>query len=232
MHASSSGRRAVVLLSGGLDSSTLAYFVQELGFNVHAISIDYGQRHVQELHAARNIALAGAFAEHQIVNVAAPMQGLFEQSASSQVGRRVPVPHGHYAAENMKTTIVPNRNMVLIAMATAYAVSINSRTVAYAAHAGDHAIYPDCRPEFAAAIAEAMLLGNDPGVELYRPFIQLTKTDIAREAKRLRVPTHLTYSCYEGREKHCGKCGTCVERIEAFRDAGLQDPTEYETVPV
>jgi 7-cyano-7-deazaguanine synthase len=129
----------------------------------------------------------------------------------------------------MKLTIVPNRNMLLLSMAAARAISVGADTVAYAAHAGDHAVYRDCRPEFYESCDETIQLATGDAVSMYAPFIEITKTDIAQRGAQLKAPMHLTYSCYKGRSLHCGKCGTCVERIEAFQDAGVTDPTEYES---
>lgn len=147
---------------------------------------------------------------------------------SSQTSEDVPVPEGHYAEESMKATVVPNRNMVLLSLATAWAVSLKAQYVAYAAHAGDHAIYPDCRPEFFGHLGEAIRRCDWHKVEPLSPFIRMTKSQIVKEGDKLQVPFERTYSCYKGGEKHCGKCGTCVERREAFSLAGVPDPTQYE----
>jgi 7-cyano-7-deazaguanine synthase len=128
----------------------------------------------------------------------------------------------------MKTTVVPNRNMILLALATGHALSIGAQQVAYAAHSGDHAIYPDCRNEFADAMARAMALCDWSQVELYRPFVDWTKADIVRRGAELGVPFGQTWSCYKGGNKHCGRCGTCIERREAFDLAGVEDPTNYK----
>jgi 7-cyano-7-deazaguanine synthase len=136
----------------------------------------------------------------------------------------VAVPHGHYAAESMKATVVPNRNMILLAVAIGRAVAVGAEAVAYAAHAGDHTIYPDCRPEFVDALAQAALLCDWRPIQILRPFVSWTKGAIVREGVRLGVPFELTWSCYEGEERPCGKCGTCVERAEAFAQEGIVDP--------
>jgi 7-cyano-7-deazaguanine synthase len=139
----------------------------------------------------------------------------------------VPVPHGHYAAENMKQTVVPNRNMIMLAVAAGWAISEKADRVAYGAHAGDHTIYPDCRPEFAAALGKAIGLADWHHLDLHCPFIKLSKTDIVRLGAQLHVDFAQTWSCYEGGELHCRRCGTCVERKEAFERAGVIDPTKY-----
>jgi 7-cyano-7-deazaguanine synthase len=187
------------------------------------LSIDYGQRHARELVAARKIANELAV-PHLTVDLSTlrPLLG-----GSSQTDPSIPVPHGHYAESTMKLTVVPNRNMMMLAVATAWAVSLGARGVAYAAHAGDHAVYPDCRPSFVHAMGAAMKLCDYSEIELVAPFITVTKAEIAAEAARLSVPIADTWSCYEGGEIHCGRCGTCVERREAFMLAGVNDPTPY-----
>jgi 7-cyano-7-deazaguanine synthase len=140
----------------------------------------------------------------------------------------ISLPEGHYAEDSMKATVVPNRNMILLSLAAGHAISLQFDTVAYAAHAGDHTIYPDCRPEFATAMDEALKLCDWNTVSLYRPFVQLSKHDLVRKGNELGVPFEKTWSCYAGNDKHCGKCGTCVERKEAFELVGLLDPTEYK----
>ena len=144
---------------------------------------------------------------------------------NSQTDPDIPVPEGHYAEESMKATIVPNRNMIMLAIAAGHAMSIGADSVYYAAHAGDHAIYPDCRPELANALDYAIGLADWRKVRVERPFIDISKGSIARLGYVLKVPFELTWSCYKGDKYHCGKCGTCVERKEAL---GSQDPTIYE----
>jgi 7-cyano-7-deazaguanine synthase len=215
--------KVVVVLSGGMDSATLLYHLIHLGHEAKAISIDYGQRHVRELRAAAELCrLAGV--EHVLADLTGIRPLLGDNSLSA---RNVAVPDGHYADETMKLTVVPNRNMILLAVATAWAVSLKYDAVAYGAHAGDHTIYPDCRPEFAAALDEAVQLCDWHKVRLLRPFVDLDKGRIARLGHALGVPFHLTWTCYNGGEKHCGTCGACHERREAFSAAGLSDPTEY-----
>ncbi len=219
--------KTVLCFSGGLDSTVLLYHLLAKGQEVRCLSVDYGQRHRKELAAAREIA-AVAKVEHKTVDLRA-VRELME--GSSQTSDSLAVPEGHYAEESMKLTVVPNRNMVLLSLATAWAVSTKSDSVAYAAHAGDHAIYPDCRSEFADAMAVAMGLCDWHKVQLVRPFVTWSKADIAKEGAKLAAPLHLTWSCYKGGELHCGKCGTCVERREAFALAGVTDPTRYSAEP-
>lgn len=215
--------KIVVVASGGLDSSVLMHELHTQGHDVCGLGINYGQRHSRELEAGA--AVAGALGiPYQVVDLSALRAFI---SNSSQTSGDIPVPDGHYAEESMKLTVVPNRNMILLAVAIGYAVNIGAQAVAYGAHAGDHTIYPDCRPEFAAAMERAALLCDWSPVKLLRPFIDRTKADIARLGHQLGTPIELTWSCYKGGAKHCGVCGTCVERREAFQLAEVVDPTEY-----
>lgn len=218
--------RTVVVYSGGLDSTVLLAWCCAQGGDVAALSVHYGQRHVRELQAAE--ACCRAFA---VPWQCADLRGLQPLlRGSSQTDPAVPVPHGHYTAETMQATVVPNRNMLLLATALAYAVSTRAARVAYAAHSGDHAIYPDCRPAFVAAMQQAAALCDAHAVEVAAPFLTWSKAAIVREGAQLGVPFAQTWSCYEGGAVHCGRCGTCVERREAFCLAGVLDPTEYAYV--
>jgi 7-cyano-7-deazaguanine synthase len=216
--------KALVLFSGGLDSTVLATQLKAEGAETRLLSIDYGQRHARELKRAEQIAQALELA-HQVLRLPdlGPLLG-----GSSLTDEKVELPEGHYAEESMKATVVPNRNMILLALAGGHALSIGFDTIAYAAHAGDHTIYPDCRPEFADAMETALGLADWKKLSLHRPFVHLSKTDLVKKGAELGAPLHLTWSCYAGREIHCGKCGTCVERKEAFALAKIPDPTEYE----
>jgi 7-cyano-7-deazaguanine synthase len=211
-----------------MDSATLIAFLLKDGHDVIALSIDYGQRHRIELQYAARFAEAVG-----VRNEVADLRGVTRLlGGSSLTDPSIAVPLGHYEAETMKQTIVPNRNMLLLATATAFAVSEKAQYVAYAAHSGDHAVYPDCRPEFAEAMAKAISLCDWHTPELIRPFVNKTKAQVASEGASLGVRFDLTWSCYEGGEKHCGACGTCVERREAFLIAKIEDPTEYaESAP-
>ena len=216
--------KALVLFSGGLDSTVLAAQLRADGAETRLLSIDYGQRHAKELQQAEMIAEALGL-PHRILRLPdlGPLLG-----GSSLTDDQVELPEGHYAEESMKATVVPNRNMILLALAGGHALSLGFDTIAYAAHAGDHTIYPDCRPEFADAMETALGLADWEKLSLHRPFVHLSKTDLVKKGAELDAPLHLTWSCYAGREKHCGKCGTCVERKEAFALAKVTDPTEYE----
>lgn len=214
----------VVLLSGGLDSSTLLASLQQDGWNVIALSILYGQRHKKEILASEAIA-HHYHVEHQVVDIST-VQSLFAGSALTSAD--IAVPHGHYTDSSMKSTVVPNRNMVFLSLAGALAVSRKAQAIAYAAHAGDHTIYPDCRTSFIASMREAFALCDWEPVSLLTPFASSTKADIVSLGIKLQVPYELTWSCYEGGTHHCGQCGTCVERIEAFQLAQATDPTTYQ----
>ena len=209
--------KAVVLLSGGLDSTVLTAAFVAAGHTVRALSVDYGQRHARELAAARAVVRHYGIA-HEIATIPPELVG---GSALTGGG---PVPHGHYEDESMRSTVVPNRNMILLAYAAAVAVLEGFDAVAYAAHANDRAIYPDCRTEFADAMRAALAVCHYEPVALCVPFVGKTKRQIVEDGDLLRAPFALTWSCYEGGSKPCGRCGTCVERAEAFRLAGVADP--------
>ncbi len=212
--------KTLLIFSGGMDSTVLLYKLKAQGRDVATLGFDYGQRHKKELeYAAATAKKLGVPFE------VADMSGLRNLlRGSSQTDAGVEVPEGHYADETMKLTVVPNRNMIMLAIAAGHAMSIGADAVAYAAHAGDHAIYPDCRPEFADALDHAISLADWRRVRIERPFIGITKTEIAATGYMLGVPFVDTWSCYKGGALHCGKCGTCVERREAL---GAQDPTTY-----
>lgn len=216
-------KRTVLIHSGGIDSTVLLSHLLAEGREVFALSVDYGQRHRRELEAAKRI--CGHYGvKHQVADLRA-LAPLF--GANALTDAQIAVPEGHYEEASMKATVVPNRNMLLIAVAASWAMSLKASSVAYGAHGGDHAIYPDCRPVFAEALDKAIRLADWHEVSLERPFVGMDKTAIVRRGAELGVPLELTWSCYVGGERHCGKCGTCVERKEAFVRAGVPDPTVY-----
>lgn len=219
-----SGKNGViVVLSGGLDSTVLLYHHIAQKIPVKALSVNYGQKHAREVDAASAICR-----ELGIPHETADLRGITHLLAgSSLTSKDIPVPDGHYAEENMKATVVPNRNMILIAVATAWAIAGNFEAVSYAAHSGDHAIYPDCREEFVQALDRAVQLADWRPVKILRPFVGMTKAEVVKRGAELGVPFERTWSCYKGGDTHCGACGTCVERREAFVLAGIKDPTEY-----
>ena len=216
-------QRTVLIYSGGMDSTVLLYYLRSRGHEVLPLGINYGQRHAKELLAGEEIC-RGLGLEYRVASLEALQPFL---KGSSQTDSGVPVPHGHYAAENMKVTVVPNRNMLMLSVAIAHAISSKAEHVAYAAHRGDHAIYPDCRPEFVQAMQVAAMLCDWSPVRLIAPLVNMTKADLASVGAEMGVPFEKTWSCYEGSAVHCGKCGTCVERKEAFDLAGVPDPTVY-----
>lgn len=220
--------KAVVIASGGMDSSTLAHLYKNDGYELILVGFDYGQRHVKELQSLHALGLV-LNAEVRIIdlsNLASSLHG------SSLTSSDVDVPDGHYAEETMKKTVVPNRNAIMLSIAAGIAVAENAEVIATGVHGGDHFIYPDCRPDFIRAIGAAIQFGNEgfgnEKLRLEAPFLMKTKADIASLGDSLHVDHSLTWSCYKGGEKHCGRCGTCVERIEAFLEAGVEDPTDYE----
>jgi 7-cyano-7-deazaguanine synthase len=207
-----------------LDSVTLAHLLAHDGDELHLMSCDYGQRHVKELSFAK-LCAARLHARHDVVDLRAYGRLLSGSSLTDDIA----VPHGHYAEESMRITVVPNRNSIMLALAYGVAVAQKADRVAFGAHGGDHFIYPDCRPAFVEAFEAAERLANAGFAEvaLYTPFIRQTKADIVTIGSRIGVPFAVTWSCYEGGDVHCGRCGTCVERKHAFRDAAASDPTTY-----
>lgn len=219
--------KAVAIVSGGMDSVTLAYLLKHEGHELHLLSVLYGQRHKKELdYAALCAKRLGA--EHRVVD----LSGLRVLLGGSALTDDIAVPEGHYAAPNMALTVVPNRNAIMLAVAYGWAVALQAEVVATGVHAGDHPIYPDCRPEFITAFGQMERVATagyaHPDLRIHAPFVGVGKHDIARLGYDLGVPYEDTWSCYKGGDLHCGKCGTCVERKEAFVLAGIPDPTEYE----
>jgi 7-cyano-7-deazaguanine synthase len=220
--------KCVVLFSGGIDSSTLLFDLRDKGYDCYPLTITYGQRHRREIYAAIDVCevIGGSILSNWKY---LELDALREFLPSSLTGKG-DIPVGHYQDITMRSTVVPNRNMILLAIAGGYAQGINAKYVAYAPHMGDHPVYPDCRPAFIAAVEQAIKIGTgweDEGVELLTPYAALTKADIIVKGQRLNVPYSRTWSCYKGDDIHCGVCGTCNERKEAFRLAGVIDPTQY-----
>lgn len=218
---------AVVVVSGGLDSVVLAHLLESTGARLTLISFNYGQRHHKELSFA-TLAADRLKADHHLVDMSSLAQVL---SGSALTDLKIEVPDGHYGDESMKATVVSNRNAILLSVATGLAVSIGADAVAIGVHGGDHPIYPDCRPAFIEAFDHQARLANEgfahPNFKIEAPFMNITKVDIVRLGAELDVDFVQTWSCYKGGELHCGTCGTCVERREAFAEAGIADPTVY-----
>jgi 7-cyano-7-deazaguanine synthase len=218
---------SVVLFSGGMDSTAcLAVEVAE-GDPVIALSVDYGQRHAKEIAAAAEIT-AHYGVEHVVVDLS-----VLQQVLRSALTGDMDVPDGHYAEQSMRQTVVPNRNMIMLSVAAGVASSRDMNRVVTAVHAGDHYIYPDCRPEFISAVSTATRLGTATfgDVEVEAPFVHVTKTDIVRIGHDANAPLAMSWSCYKGGDIHCGACGTCYERREAFINAGVLDQTMYAETP-
>ena len=217
--------KTIVICSGGLDSAVLAHKVAAENHLARLVSFDYGQRHKKELACAAACAKRLGV-PHSVIDISAVGKSL----SGSALTDNIEVPDGHYAQDNMKITVVPNRNAIMLSIAYGIAASQNAEAVAAAFHGGDHFIYPDCRPGFVAAFEDMQnhALEGFAKVRLFTPFLTLTKADIATEGARLGVPFAETWSCYKGGAHHCGRCGTCVERREAFHLAGIEDPTIYD----
>jgi len=222
--------RVVTTLSGGLDSVTLAHDLAAEGHDVIALSFDYGQRHAKEIDfAARCADRLGV--DHHVVDLRSIGSLL---TGSALTDDAVDVPEGHYTDVSMMATVVPNRNAIMLSVAIGVAVARAASAVATAVHAGDHPIYPDCRPAFIDAIEHEARVANEGFIaadfRVLAPFLHLAKDEIVRRGAKLGVPFEETWSCYVGRAEHCGRCGTCVERREAFDLAGVTDPTRYAQV--
>jgi len=214
----------VVLCSGGMDSVTALHWARAHHTVAAAVSFHYGAKHndCEIPFAAEHARALGV--RHEVISLPFVDQ-LFASDLLKSGGE---IPEGHYADETMKKTVVPFRNAILLSIACGFAESVGASGLVIAAHGGDHAIYPDCREDFMRAMGDAMRLGTYAQVQLLRPFIALTKGQIAAESARLGVDLGRTWSCYKGGARHCGRCGTCVERREAFAEAGLPDPTVYD----
>jgi 7-cyano-7-deazaguanine synthase len=213
---------SILILSGGLDSTTLLYDYQER--IALAISFDYGSN-----HNAKEIPFARLHCERLgIKHIVIPLEFMSTYFRSSLLSGDEAIPEGHYADENMKSTVVPFRNGIMLAIAAGMAESNDLQYIMMANHGGDHTIYPDCRSEFVEAFGKATQAGTYNGVSLLSPYCNMTKAEIAARGKALGIDYAETWSCYRGGEKHCGKCGTCVERREALAEAGITDTTEYD----
>lgn len=216
--------KAIVICSGGLDSVTLAHKIANEAEVARLISFDYGQRHKKELSYAQACA-DRLGVDHDVVDITS-IGALLTGSALTD---DIDVPEGHYAEDTMKATVVPNRNAIMLAIAFGAAAAQDCDAVATAVHGGDHFIYPDCRPDFITAFEtmQGHALDGYANVKLYTPFVTISKAEIVEQGAKINVPFDDTWSCYKGGDLHCGRCGTCVERREAFHLAGVIDPTIY-----
>lgn len=213
---------SLIVLSGGMDSVTLLYDYRDVV--ALAVTFDYGSN-----HNAREIACARIHCERLgIEHIVIPLAFVAKYFKSSLLSGADAIPEGNYDDENMKSTVVPFRNGIMLAVACGIAESRDLRRVMLANHFGDHAIYPDCRRDFVDAMSEAMRCGTYCGVTVFAPYTDITKADIARRGAQLGIDYAETYSCYKGGEHHCGRCGTCRERREALAVAGIADPTLYD----
>jgi 7-cyano-7-deazaguanine synthase len=216
--------RTLVICSGGLDSVSLSHKVAAERELAGLVSFDYGQRHAKELDFARACARRLSV-PHKLIDIRA----IGKHLSGSALTDSIDVPDGHYAEETMRITVVPNRNAIMLAIAFGIAAGAKLDAVATAVHGGDHFIYPDCRPGFINAFQHMQdhALDGYAKVELYAPYVHVPKSAIVADGARYGTPFAETWSCYKGGDIHCGTCGTCVERREAFHDAGIEDPTEY-----
>lgn len=215
--------KVVVIYSGGMDSFTVLHRALRDGHDVYALSFHYGQKHAKELDYAARVCAAQSI-PHKIVDIRSINQLL----AGSSLTDNIDIPQGHYEEESMKSTVVPNRNMILLSLAIGYAVSIDAEAVYYGAHSGDHAIYPDCRPEFVRKMNDVSLIANYEPVRIEVPYLDNDKVEILADGLQMGLDYANTWTCYEGRELACGQCGACVERLEAFTKNNLSDPLQYQ----
>ena len=215
-------KKSLIILSGGMDSVTLLHEYKDS--IALAVTFDYGAN-----HAGKEIPLAKLHCDRLgIRHIVIPLDFMRQYFKSSLLEGGEAIPEGHYTDENMKSTVVPFRNGIMLTIACGIAESNGLQYVMIANHVGDHAIYPDCRGTFISSMSEAMSYGTYEHIKIMAPYTSLTKGEIALQGKEMGLDYSETWSCYKGGEKHCGKCGTCVERKEALAFAGISDPTEYE----
>jgi len=210
----------VVIYSGGMDSFTLLNYAQEKNYRSLALSFDYGQRHTKELDYAKSFCATQSI-DHKVIDISNIKQ-LLKGSALTD---KLPIPHGHYEDKRMQIMVVPNRNMIFFSLAVSYALSSSASEVWFGAHQGDRIIYPDCRPDFIEKMDQ--LSSRTWSIGIQAPFLSLNKTQILSKGIELGLDYSQTWTCYEGEDRACGKCGACVERLEAFAANRIVDPLEY-----
>lgn len=220
-------KKAYASISGGLDSAVLAYLLKASGYELELVSYDYGQRHSKEVEFAKVIAY-NLGANHRIID----LTGFGKMLKGSALTDNIDVPEGHYEEESMRVTVVPNRNAIFLSILWGIAsADPDAEVVGCGVHAGDHYIYPDCRPEFISLMNDALRIGTEghrnPLLNITAPLLRMTKAEIVSLGHKLGVPFDETWTCYKGGEYHCGKCGSCRERAEAFQIAQVKDPTIY-----
>ncbi len=214
--------RAIVLLSGGLDSCVTACIAKSRGYELHALSFDYGQRHKKELESSKNIAKKLGI-DHRIIKIELPER-------SDALTGSLSVPHNREIGKEIPVTYVPARNTIFIAYALSWSEVINADAIFIGANAIDFSGYPDCTKEYIEAWNNLIKVGmKNNGVRVVAPLIDMNKAEIIKEGAKLGAPFELTWSCYEGREKACGVCDSCMLRLKGFKEAGLKDPIEYES---
>jgi 7-cyano-7-deazaguanine synthase len=217
--------KTLAIVSGGMDSVTMLHDLYKQGHELSVVSFNYGQRHIKELEVAkRNADKLGL--QHKIIR----MDFLAQLLDNSALTGDTEVPEGHYAAENMKLTVVPNRNMIMASIAIGLAVNNGQDAIAMGVHSGDHAIYPDCRPEFISALRTTSLIANYEPIDVLAPYLKMDKSSII--ARGLEIDTmdySETWTCYKGLQKACGVCGSCQERLEGFANNNIANPLDYVT---
>ena len=214
--------KIIVVYSGGLDSFTLLNEAIRSGKDISALSFDYGQKHSKELHFVEKFCTQESI-DSKIVDISS-IKELFQGSSLTD---DIDIPKGHYEDDSMKSTVVPNRNMILISLALGCAVTKGAEEVWFGAHAGDHAIYPDCRPEFVEKMDSVARIANYSPIAIKAPYITMSKTEILAIGLNMQLDYGLTWTCYEGKDLACGSCGACHERLESFAANNVIDPIKY-----
>ena len=215
--------KAVVIYSGGMDSFTVLHRALRQGYDVHALSFHYGQRHARELQVAEQVCRELDIS-HQLIDIRA-IHSSMGNSALTDASRDMP--SGDYAPDNLAATIVPNRNMILLSLAIAHAVNIGADICFYGAHGGDHVLYPDCRPEFVERMNAVAAIAHFEPVRIEAPYLYANKSDILADGLTMGLNYSRTWTCYLGEAHACGQCGSCRERLAAFAANGLTDPIRY-----